>query len=46
MTTIISVLIAVLALSVIVAVIIAMHSQRVRRDSRSLDEALFRKEDE
>lgn len=46
MTTIISALIAVLALAVLVAVIIAWQRQRVRRESRALDEMLFRKEEE
>jgi hypothetical protein len=43
MSTIVSALIAVLALSVIVAVIVAMQKQRIRRESRALDEMLFRK---
>jgi NO-binding membrane sensor protein with MHYT domain len=50
MTTIISAFIAVLALSVIVAVLVAViaswQRQRIRRESRALDEMLFRKEDE
>lgn len=50
MTTIISAFIAIFALSMIVAVLVAVivswHNQRMRRDSRDLDEMLFRKEEE
>lgn len=49
MTTIISAFIALLALSVIAAVLVAMiaslQRQRLRRESRSLDTMLFRRAD-
>lgn len=50
MTTVVSAFIAILALSMIVAVLVAVivswHNQRTRRESRDLDEMLFRKEEE
>lgn len=50
MTTIISAFIAISALSMIVAVLVTViaswQRQRMRRDSRDLDEMLFRKGEE